>query len=82
LSGRGGGAIGLARPIAGGAIALFTVLMIALVASPMLLFAGAGVLYSSGGGCVPGQAAAGPAQPAVSVAARNSIPADLLMATT
>lgn len=74
------GLAGLVRPAIAGLAALVVVLMLVMVAAPMLLFAGAGVLFANGGGadCADGQLTGGSGQPAVSTAARDSIPADYL----
>jgi peptidoglycan DL-endopeptidase CwlO len=67
----------LAKPAILGLVGLAVVLLVAVLAAPMLLFATGSLLYSAGSGCSPGQGGSA-GQPAVSVAAQNSIPANYL----
>ena len=68
---------GLAKPAAFGLGTIVIVLLAAVLAAPMLLFAGAAFLYSTGG-CRPGQGAGLAGQPSASTSARNSIPENYL----
>lgn len=56
---------------------LAALLVIGLLAAPMLMFAGGGILYESGSACSAGQGGSA-TQPAASAAASNSIPANYL----
>jgi peptidoglycan DL-endopeptidase CwlO len=71
---------GLAKPAVVGLASIGTLLLIAVLLAPMLLFASGGLLYATGSGCPPGGGSAGsggPAQPPASPAA-NAIPANYL----
>ena len=76
-AGHGGGGSGLAKPAALGLGTVVVVLLAAVLTAPMLLFAGAAFLYSTGG-CAPGRGGTAAGQPSATAAARNSIPAQYL----
>src|SRR6516225_10388559 len=61
----------------GGALAL----LLCLLTIPMLVIGGTSMLFAGGGGgtCTPGSSSQSVAQPGVSAAAANSIPANYLM---
>jgi peptidoglycan DL-endopeptidase CwlO len=67
---------GLARPVVFGLAGLFVVLLAGVLVAPMLLFAGGGLMYSTDSSCSAGDNST--SQPAASVAASNSIPANYL----
>jgi cell wall-associated NlpC family hydrolase len=70
---------GLVKPAVFGLAVLVALLMLGAVVAPMLLFAGGGLMFSTGSTC--GSGSSGPvttAQPPVSTQASNSIPADYL----
>jgi peptidoglycan DL-endopeptidase CwlO len=67
---------GLAKPAAFVLAGLVTLLIAGALAAPMLLFAGGGLMYSTGRTCSSG--ATTTSQPPVSTAASNSIPANYL----
>jgi cell wall-associated NlpC family hydrolase len=70
------------RPGAGRAVAIlvigaFALIVLGLITAPMLIFGGSSLFSMSGSGCAAAQAGSA-GQPAVSTAARNSIPANYL----
>jgi cell wall-associated NlpC family hydrolase len=67
---------GLVKPAVFGLAGLLTLLIVGALVAPMLLFAGGGLMYSSGTACSSGHTTT--SQPPVSTAASNSIPADYL----
>jgi len=67
---------GLVKPALFGLAGLLTLLIVGALVAPMLLFAGGGLLYSSGSTCSSGPTTM--SQPQVSSAASNSIPANYL----
>jgi peptidoglycan DL-endopeptidase CwlO len=67
---------GLAKPAVFGLAGLVTLLIVGALAAPMLLFAGGGLMYSTGKTCSSGATAT--SQPPVSTAASNSIPSSYL----
>ena len=68
---------GLARPAVAGLIGFVVLLIAVLLFAPMLLFASGGLMYSTDSSCTSGQDS-GIAQPAASVTAQDSIPANYL----
>jgi len=67
---------GLAKPAIFGLAGLLTLLIVGALVAPMLLFAGGGLMYSTGETCSSG--ATTTSQPPVSTAASTSIPANYL----
>jgi cell wall-associated NlpC family hydrolase len=67
---------GLVKPAVFGLAGLLTLLIVGALVAPMLLFAGGGLMYSTGTACSSGHTTT--SQPPVSTAASNSIPADYL----
>jgi cell wall-associated NlpC family hydrolase len=68
---------GLAKPAVFGLISLLVLLVVGLLVSPMLMFAGGSMLFAKSSAC--GSGSSGTAtQPVASSAAKNSIPADYL----
>jgi peptidoglycan DL-endopeptidase CwlO len=67
---------GLAKPAVYGLAGLLTLIIVAALAAPMLLFAAGGLMYSTGSTCSSGPTTT--SQPQVSTAAANSVPADYL----
>jgi len=67
---------GLVKPALFGLAGLLALLIVGALVAPMLLFAGGGLLYSTGSTCSSGPTTM--SQPQVSSAASNSIPANYL----
>ena len=67
---------GLAKPALLGLAGLLTLLVVGALVSPVLLFAGGGIMFSTGSTCSAGTVTT--AQPAVSTQASDSIPANYL----
>ena len=67
---------GLVKPALFGLAGLLALLIVGALVAPMLLFAGGGLLYSTGSTCSSGPTTT--SQPQVSTAASNSIPANYL----
>jgi len=65
----------LAKVATAGLAAVVALVLVAMLAAPVLLFAAGGLLYSTGTTC---SSATKPAQPPVATAASDSIPADYL----
>jgi peptidoglycan DL-endopeptidase CwlO len=66
---------GLAKPAIVGLAVVVALVLVAVLAAPVLLFAGGGMLYSTGTTC---SSATKPAQPPVATAASDSVPANYL----
>lgn len=67
---------GLAKPAVLGLAGLLTLLLVGVLLAPVLLFAGGGLMYSTGSTCSGGSSTT--AQPPVSTTAADSIPANYL----
>ena len=67
---------GLAKPALIGLAGLLVLLMVGVLLAPVLLFAGGGLMFSTGSTCASGTTTT--AQPAVSTQASDSIPANYL----
>jgi cell wall-associated NlpC family hydrolase len=67
---------GLAKPALFGLAALLTLLLVGALLAPVLLFAGGGIMFSTGSTCSSGTVTT--AQPPVSMQASDSIPANYL----
>jgi peptidoglycan DL-endopeptidase CwlO len=67
---------GLAKPALFGLAGLLTLIVVGALVAPVLLFAGGGIMFSTGSACAAGTATT--AQPPVSAQASDSIPVDYL----
>jgi cell wall-associated NlpC family hydrolase len=67
---------GLVKPAVFGLAGLLTLIIVGAVVAPMLIFAGGGLMYSTGSTCSSGPTTT--SQPQVSTAASDSIPANYL----
>jgi cell wall-associated NlpC family hydrolase len=67
---------GLVKPALVGLAAVLTLVLVGVVAAPVLLFAGGGLMYSTGSTCSAGTSTT--SQPPVAAAASDSIPANYL----
>ncbi|HEX5190533.1 MAG TPA: C40 family peptidase [Streptosporangiaceae bacterium] len=67
---------GLAKPALFGLAGLLALIVVGALVAPVLLFAGGGVMFSTGSACASGTVTT--AQPPVSTQAADSIPADYL----
>jgi peptidoglycan DL-endopeptidase CwlO len=72
-----GGRGRLGKPAVLALVSVASLLVLGLLAAPMLMFASGSMMFESGSACSAAHGGSG-TQPATSVAARNSIPADYL----